>query len=113
MATINELARQYAERISKAIAEDGFSRGTEISASVLRASKTIRAIKSVKTEIDELTYTETIKPISETDKGKIVAGIQKELRLPTQRQMEIILEAASNDDLSDLADEIENILRGR
>jgi len=27
--------------------------------------------------------------------------------------MEMIFEAASNDDLSDLADEIENILKGR
>jgi len=112
MATFNELAKRYAQRILDAIAQDGFSEYTTITASALRASKTVQEIKTVKRNIDGLVYTETEKPISESDKTRIIIEIQKELHLPSQRQMELVLEAASNDDLSDLADEIENILKG-
>lgn len=113
MATFNELAQQYAQRILAAISQDGFSKYTKITASSLSVSRTIQEIKSVKSDIDSLVYTKSRKPLSEADKTRIIIEIQKELRLPSQRQMEMVFEAASNDDLSDLADEIENILKGR
>lgn len=113
MATFNELAKQYTQRILAAIRQDGFSKYTKITASSLSSSKTIQELRSVRKDINELVYIEGRKPLSEADKTRIIVEIQKELHLPTQRQMELIFEAASNDDLSDLADEIENILKGR
>jgi hypothetical protein len=114
MTTFNEhaqrYAQRYAQRILEAIAKDRFSTYTKITASALYASKTIQEIKSVKRDIDALVYPETRKPSSESDKRRIIVEIQKELNVPTQRQMESIFETASNDDLSDLADEVENIL---
>ena len=113
MPTINELAKRYARRILNAIERDGFSKYKKVTASSLASSATINELKAIKQEIDGLYYSETKKPISEADKLQLITEIQRELHLPSRKQMEMIFESASNDDLSDLADEIENILKGQ
>ena len=113
MATLNELSQQYTRRISEAIAKDGFTKYSKVTTASLSSSSTLRELKNIKHHIDSLVYTGTQDRLSETDKNIIIEGIRQELNLPSQRQMKVILEAASNDDLSDLTDEIENILKGK
>ena len=115
MTTFNELAKQYAQRIKIALAKDGFSKFSRITASVLRCSATIQESKSVKQDIEGLVYIETKEPLTKTDKQGIIIEIHKELYVPLQRPrpIRLILEEASDDDLFDIAGEIANILKGR
>lgn len=113
MASFQELAQGYAKRIKQAITSDNFNR-FRILTQDLRYSKTLREAKAIKSEIDSLVYSESNKPIGEDDKRKIIELIDQELGLVRKSQKGYhLVEAASNDDLSDLADEIENILGGR
>ncbi|MCG7552040.1 hypothetical protein [Pseudoalteromonas sp. Of11M-6] len=114
MATFQELARDYAKRIKDAIASDGFTSRSRISPQDLRGSRTLQEAKQVKREIDGLIYKQSKKPLSEDDKRKIIEQIDQELGLPRNIQKSYnIVESASNDDLADLADEIENVLGGK
>lgn len=114
MATFQELARDYAKRIKDAIASDGFTSRSRVSPQDLRNSRTLQEAKKIKREIDDLIYTQSKKPLSEEDKRKIIEGIDQELGLPKNIQKSYnIVESASNDDLADLADVIENVLGGK
>lgn len=114
MATFQELAKDYAKRIKDAMVSDGFTSKSKISSQDLRNSKTLQEAKQIKRDIDGLVYTQSRKPLSEDDKRKIFEQIDKELGLPKKIQKsQYIVESASNDDLSDLADVIENILGGK
>lgn len=114
MATFPERAKDYAKRIREAIASDGFTSRSKISPQDLLNSKTLREAKDIKRAIDGLIYTQSKKPLSENDKRQIIEQIDQELGLPRKIQKGYnIVESASNDDLSDLADEIENVLGGR
>jgi hypothetical protein len=112
MAKFDELGQQYAERILKAISQDGFAKNTKISVEDLLTSETFREIKFVNRKIDSLVDMAGER-ISESDKGKVLVELQESLHVPTQEKIEVILLAASNDDLSRLAEEIENILKGQ
>lgn len=114
MATIQELARGYAKQIKDAIASDGFTSRARVSPQELQNSKTLIELRKVKREIDGLIYTPSNKPISDIDKRNIIEQVDQELGLPTTAQKSFnIVESASNDDLSDLADVIENVLGGK
>lgn len=114
MATFQELARDYAKRIKDAIASDGFTSRSKISPQDLRNSRTLQEAKKIKREIDDLIYTQNKRPLSEDDKRRIIEQIDQELGLPKNIQKSYnIVESASNDDLADLADEIENVLGGK
>jgi len=114
MATFQVLARDYAKRIREALASDGFTSRSRVSPQDLRRSRTLQEAKSIKREIDGLVYTQSKNPLSEDDKRKIIEQIDQELGLPRKIQKgHNIVESASNDDLSDLADEIENVLGGK
>lgn len=90
MATFNELAQRYAQRILAAISQDGFSKIHKNYCIVFIGLTNNSKLKSVKSDIDSLVYTESQKPLSESDKTRIIVEIQKELHLPSQRQMEMI-----------------------
>jgi len=113
MATFQELARGYARRIREAIESDGFTSRARVARDQLRVSRTLREAKNINREIDELIYTESRKPLSDTDKRSIKELIDLELGLPRGLKEGYGIESASNDDLSDLADVIENILGGK
>lgn len=114
MATFQELAKNYAKRIKDAILFDGFTTRSRISPQDLRGSRTLQEAKKIKREIDGLIYTQSNKLLSEDDKRKIIEQIDQELGLPRNIQKSYnIVESASNDDLADLADEIENVLGGK
>ena len=114
MATFQELARDYAKRIKDAIASDGFTSRSKISPQDLRNSRTLQEAKKIKREIDDLIYTQNKRPLSEDDKRRIIEQIDQELGLPKNIQKSYnIVESAINDDLADLADEIENVLGGK
>lgn len=112
MATFQELASGYAKRIREAIALDGFTNRARVAPHEIRNSRTLQAAKEINREIDGLIYTESRQPLSDADKRTIKELIDRELGLPRRLQKGFALEAASNDDLSDLADVIENILGG-
>jgi len=114
MASFQELARQYAKRIREAINADGFNSRSKVSPKDLQGSETLAEAKRVKRDIDGLVYTQSRKQLSEQEKRKLIKQIEEELGLPQNIQKSHnIVESASNDDLSDLADEIENILGGK
>ncbi|WP_136484964.1 hypothetical protein [Vibrio sp. H11] len=114
MATFNELARQYAKRIRDAIDADGFNNRSKIGPKDLQGSQTLAEAKRVKRDIDGLVYTASQQTLSEQDKRKIIKQIEEELGIPQNIQKSRnIFESASNDDLADLADEIENVLSGK
>lgn len=114
MATLQGLAKGYAKRIKDAIVSDGFTSRSRIDPQDLRNSRTLQEAKKIKHEIDGLIYTQSKKPVTEDDKRKITEKIDHELGFPRNIQkIYNIVESASNDDLSDLADEIENVLGGK
>ena len=78
----------------------------------IKNSKTLQTAKEIGREIDGLVYTASRQPLSDADKRAIKELIDRELGLPTRMQKSFAVESASNDDLSDLADVIENILGG-
>lgn len=113
MPTYDELAKIYAKRIKDAIRSDGFSLGESISVNDLRTSSTLREAKAVKRAIDNLIFTDSNKALSEDNKRSLVVKVNQELGLGGDfYKSHLFIESASNDDLSDLADEIENILSG-
>ena len=113
MPTYDELAKVYAERIQRAISADGFKLGEGISDNDLRLSNTLSEAKSVKRDIDNLVHTTSKTPLSEDNKRSLIVKINQELGLGGDfYKSHLFIESASNDDLSDLADEIENILSG-
>lgn len=112
MPTFQELASSYAQRIRDAVELDGFQAKNKIISEEIKKSRTLQVAKDINREIDGLVYTSNNQPLSESDKRAIKELIDRSLRLPKIRQEGYALEAASNDNLSDLADVIENILSG-
>ncbi|PHR68283.1 hypothetical protein [Alcanivorax sp.] len=112
MASFNELAKEYAQRIKQAIKRDGFSHGRKITGSNVQGSETLREAKAIKRDIDNLVYTSSNQPLTPQDRKRIIEQIDRELGLPKRIIEEGFVTNASNDDFSDLADEIENILKG-
>lgn len=114
MATFQELEKEYAKRIKTKIVSDGFTSTSKVSPQDLLHSRTLQEAKKIRREIDLLVYSKSEKPLSESDKYKIIEGIDKELGLPKKIERNFsIVESASNDDLADLADAIENMLGGK
>lgn len=114
MAKMKELAKKYANRIKVAINSDGFPTNKKIDPNDLINSNTQQEIKAVKRDIDGLIYEQSKQRLTEDDKRKIIDEINRELGLPrTIQKSDQLSESASNDDLSDLADAVENMLRGK
>lgn len=112
MPTFQELASGYAKRIRDAIEIDKFTNRKQILAHEIKNSRTLQVAKDISREIDGLVYTNNNQPLSEADKRAIKELIDRALQLPRRLHEGYSLEAASNDNLSDLADVIENILSG-
>lgn len=119
MATSQELAFQYAQDIENALARDNFNPSTRINSHSFKFSKTYQAILDTRRSIDNLVYTSNNLPLSKADKELIYSLIVRELNNNNRRfstyssvRKSILVEAASNDHLTDLGDTIETILRG-
>ena len=114
MVTFSELSKKYAQRIRSAITNDGFNRLQEVSTSKFRSSGTFDVLKEIRNEINNLVYEENQKPLSDSDKKRIYEDISQELRLPRYKPLseQAIVKAASNDDLTDLIDAINDIVQG-
>jgi hypothetical protein len=112
MPTINELAKQYADKVIKALREDGFIGRTYIAESELRDSTSLQVLKSLNKEIESLVYLSTGEPLSRDDKGKIIREASRLLHLQETEGFGQIIKAASNDALVDLLNKVEEILKG-
>jgi len=113
MPTYSALAKQYSDRIKSAFTKDGFTVSSRISTSSLKHSETLKELRVIKSDIDDLVYTEFGKSLSENDKNRVIGQIQKELHLLDPMQMERRVKTAKNDALPDLAETIETILKGQ
>lgn len=113
MPTYDDFSKKYAKQILEAFQRDGFTAYTKVSTQSLRGSSTVAALKSIKQEIDTLVYEGTSTRLSIADKNRIYEGLSLELRLPSLQKSISLCEAASNDDLTDLVDTVDNILKGR
>ncbi len=113
MPTLAEFGKSYAERIADALRQDGFTRYATINESVVRSSRTARVLRDILREIDGLVIAETREKLSASDRAAIWRTVATELTLPDAVLMEKAAMAASNDDLTDLVDTIDNILKGR
>lgn len=113
MASFNELAKAYANRIRQAIRSDGFIPERTITGTSVQRSETLKEAKLVKREIDNLVYTKSNQALTPQDKKLIIEQVDQELGLPKRIVEKSFVINASNDDFSDLADEIENILKGK
>ena len=113
MPTYEDFYKQYARRILQALERDGFSPYSRVTTAQLRGSSTLSELKAIKREIDGLVYEGTSNKLSIQDRNRIYRGLSEELRLPTLQKSIELCEAASNDDLTDLVDTIDNILKGK
>ena len=113
MASFDDLAKQYARRIRQAIERDGFTSFRKPTRLEVSRSATVSEAKAVKKDIDSLVYANNNKPLDRQDKERLIIKIDEELGRPTRPLSETFINSASNDEFSDLADEIENILKGR
>lgn len=113
MPTYSDFSQLYARRILAAIQEDGLAFKDRVSEADLVDSNTLQILKSVKREIDSIVYEGTKNRLSRQDRERIYRGISQELHLPTLQKSIDLCEAASNDDLTDLVDTIDNILKNK
>ena len=113
MSTFSEVGKQYADRIVQALASDGFVKVGSVRSSQLPASRTLSAFKAIGRDIDQLVMSDTKKPLSEEQKRAIYEAIAQELRLRSAVVSESMVRCASNDDLTDVVDYIDQILQGR
>ena len=112
MATIDELSRGYVQRILAAVARDGFTEYSNITTASLYQSEILTELKGINQEIEKLVYADSDKPLSPADKIKIKDKVKQILRPRSPEKIGLIFESASNDALTNLADAIENILKG-
>lgn len=112
MATLNEQAKKYTDKILAAIRQDNFQTLIRITPYDFKRSATFEVLQVIRNEINGLVYEETNKPLSDTDKSELYRKISEQLRLPSYRQLSerVIIKATSDDGLTDLIDAINSIL---
>jgi len=113
MATFNELGKQYAERIVQALETDGFVKSGSVRSTQLPSSRTLSELKAVGRDIDQLVMSDTKKPLSDEQKHTLYEAIARGLNLRSAVVTEGMVRCASNDDLTDVVDYIDQILQGR
>ena len=89
MATINELAKKYAERLK-----------------TVDQNRCVSEFNEIKREIDELHYERTFKSLSDDDKAKIYEGIKSELAPSMRSFSRGVLAECANDELMVLIDRV-------
>lgn len=113
MPSFEELAAQYASRIRVALGEDRFSTKAFLGPGDVRSSRTLAVLKTIDGEINGLVMSDTKKPLTPEQKRRIYEGIARELGLVDLTIGEAIVKAASNDDITDLVNYIDRIIRGQ
>lgn len=113
MATYEELSRKYVDKILAAIKQDNFQKSIRITSYDFKPSATFAALREIRSEINGLVYQETQQPISEADKSNLYKQLSEKLGLPSYRQLSenTIVKAISNDDLADLIDAVNDIIK--
>ena len=110
MAKFSELAVRYATRIRSSIGADHFSTATRITARDVRLSQTLAVLKEIDREINRLVSSDTNRLLTPSQRRSIYEGIAKELGLLDLTIGESLVKAASNDEITDLIDYIDQII---
>lgn len=112
MATFRELGGQYAEKVKAAIARDGFTRSTYLSAYTLRGTHVVGALREIAASLDR-ERTIDGKPLTEEEKCAIAREAGLALGLPRPEEFNLSIRAASNDEYTQLVEHISSLLRNK
>lgn len=99
---------EYAERIRAAVRTDT-AHGRLSSPDSFRSSDTLAELKEISRELDMLVESTTNKPLSDQDKRTILEHTDADLRLRPGQSRDFI-KAASNDQIADVLDKIDQLL---
>lgn len=116
MPTSKELAKKYAQRIRDNVHKDGFYLNSKIKITWFRESHTYFEIQRINQEIDNLIYadntTEEAIKLSFEDKNRIYRLLSEELNTLAMQDGADFRESASNDNLTELLEIVNNLLKG-
>lgn len=112
MATFDELAQQYADRIRAAASGDRTATSTKSlqEARVVVSSRLARALTEIGQELEQLTYTETGDSISEEDQQEISDLVGRHLGIENPRRLRMMFKEASVNQQLKIVTDIRNMI---
>jgi hypothetical protein len=112
MATFRDIGGQYAGKIRAAIAKDGLTKTASLSASSLRGTHVVSALREIAASLDK-DWTIDGRPLTEEEKRAIAKEAGLALGLLQPEEFHLSVRAASNDEYAELVEHISNILRNK
>lgn len=110
MPSFDDISRDYAARIRKAISTDGFTKSAALNESIVKKSFIAAELKAIASELK--TWEIGNKPISKEQEERIERGIAEHLNVPDRTVLPRAIKNASNDAYMELLTDISNIIRG-
>ena len=110
MPTFQEIGRQYADRVTRAMARDGFTKTASASVHTVRGSAVANELKAIAGELD--TYWQVDSRLLTDEQKKLIAkeaGLALGLEHPDE--FNLAVRCASNDAYMELVDHISNIIK--
>ena len=113
MATLEEIGRGYGLKIRSAVEADGLALATRasITESTLRSSRTARTLKEIQAELE--TWTIGGLKLTPEQRGRIIEAAAEALGGRDPQRLAIAIREASNDEYTNLANTIWNLLIGK
>ncbi len=110
MATKREIAKSLAQRIEEALRKDRLTRYSTVTASGLRGTEIVRELKELAKVLREARLPDG-KPLTEGEQDETASEAGEILGVPDPRSVGRAIKKASNDNLMDLVDEIDKIIK--
>jgi len=101
MATYDEIASQYAEKIKSAVKSSGLTKSASLITEATKRDQIINLLKELASDVKK--YRSEDKPLSEANKEYLFELVGKKLGLSKPDKIYLILREASNDQFVALA----------
>ncbi len=101
MATYDEIASQYADKIKSAVKTSGLTKSASLITESTKRSKIINILKEISNDVQK--YTKDNKPLSDADKEFLFELVGKKLGLSKPDKVFLMVKEASNDSFVALA----------
>lgn len=113
MPKLSELAKQYAELLETARAQDKLAKLAGMldeEQRIARGSNVVEALKELHESLEDLVYTKDQKPLSEADKDRIAREVGELLGLRRPERLRKATKEASIDNAIVVVQDIEDII---
>ena len=109
MPTFDEISKDYADRIKRAIAADRFTKTASLTESVVSRSHVAAELKAIAADVKKWQLDDV--PLTESQIDQIERGAAEQLNLPDSSVMPRAIKNASNDAFLELVNDIGTIVR--